>query len=55
MKTPGTPQPIRTPAPGFASASVIADYQRWLAGSSGLRCDSYDALWREVGEGGRRQ
>ena len=41
-----TPQPIWTPTPGFASASVIAEYQRWLAEERGLRFDGYDALWR---------
>lgn len=46
MATPRTPPPIWTPTPEFASASVIADYQRWLARSRGLRFDGYDALWR---------
>jgi acetoacetyl-CoA synthetase len=38
-------QPIWTPTPQFASASRIADYQRWLAQRRGLRFDRYDALW----------
>jgi len=38
-------QPIWTPTPHFASASRIADYQRWLAQRRGLRFDGYDALW----------
>ena len=45
MNTPGTP-PLWTPTPGFAAASVIADYQCWLAESRGLRFACYDALWR---------
>lgn len=46
MAKPGPPQPIWTPSPDFASASVIADYQRWLARGRGLRFSGYDALWR---------
>ncbi|UCG96201.1 MAG: acetoacetate--CoA ligase [Burkholderiales bacterium] len=40
------PLPIWTPTPAFAAASVIADYQRWLQRSRGLRFDSYEELWR---------
>lgn len=39
-------QPIWTPSTEFESASVIADYRRWLAAHRGLRFASYDALWR---------
>ena len=46
MNASGTPQPIWTPTSEFASATVIADYQRWLARHRGLRFDGYDALWR---------
>jgi len=46
MNSAGTPQPIWTPTPEYASATVIADYQRWLASRRGLRFDDYDALWR---------
>jgi len=46
MTTPGTPQPLWKPTPEFASATVIADYQRWLAQHRGLRFDGYDELWR---------
>jgi acetoacetyl-CoA synthetase len=45
MSTPGTP-PLWTPTPGFAAASAIADYQRWLSESRGLRFAGYDTLWR---------
>jgi len=46
METAGPPQPIWAPTPAFAAASAMADYQRWLLNSRGLRFDSYDALWR---------
>jgi acetoacetyl-CoA synthetase len=46
MDTPGTPQPTWTPTPEFASASVVADYQRWLSRHRGLHFDGYEALWR---------
>jgi acetoacetyl-CoA synthetase len=46
MQTSQPSEPIWTPAPQFASASVVADYQHWLAAHLGLRFDSYEALWR---------
>jgi len=39
-------QPIWTPPPRFAAASVLAEYQRWLERHRGLRFDGYEAMWR---------
>ena len=41
-----TQQPIWTPPPQFAAASVLADYLRWLAQHRGRRFGDYEALWR---------
>ncbi len=46
IEAPGTAQQIWTPTPEFASASVMADYQDWLARRRGLRFNAYDELWR---------
>jgi len=46
MNASGTPPPIWTPTAEFASATVIADYRRWLARQRGLHFDGYEALWR---------
>jgi acetoacetyl-CoA synthetase len=35
-----------TPSPGQAAASRLADYQRWLDDTRGLRFDDYQALWQ---------
>jgi acetoacetyl-CoA synthetase len=35
-----------TPSPAQAAASRLADYQRWLADTHGLRFDDYQALWQ---------
>jgi acetoacetyl-CoA synthetase len=44
-ETPATSTPIWTPTPGFAEASRMAEYLRWLAARRGRPFGSYDELW----------
>ena len=46
MNTSEASQPIWTPTPEFAGASVMADYQRWMARHRGLHFAGYGELWR---------